>query len=105
MTPAEVAPPGATYKGLHTVRATSSGKKGWAHLCQSHPGTMRRCYMDLADRPFPKLATPRHHRLRGRKLRDFWEWEVGGGERVRYKAGADGSPVVVYAGPSPSDTH
>ena len=39
------------------------------------------------------------------RLKDFWEWEVGGGERVRYKRGPDGAPVVVYAGPAPSDTH
>lgn len=66
---------------------------------------MRRCYIDLADRPFPTLPTPRHHRLKGKRLRDFWEWEVGSGERVRYKRGPDGEPVVVYAGPAPSDTH
>ena len=117
MTPAEVAPPGAAYTGIHKVRATATaknkafsvdvpaGKKAWAHLCKSHAGVMRRCYIDLADNPFPKLPTPRHHRLKGKRLRDFWEWEVGGGERVRYKAGADGSPVVVYAGPAPSSTH
>lgn len=105
MTPSEVSAPGTSYKGVHTVRATARGKKGWEHLCRSHAGTMRRCYVDLADHPFPRLPTPRHHRLQGKKLRDFWEWEVGGGERVRYKAGPDGSPVVVYAGPAPSDTH
>jgi hypothetical protein len=42
--------------------------------------------------------------LKGR-FREFWEWEVGGGERVRYKKHSDGNPVVVYAGPSPADTH
>ena len=92
MTPAEVAPPGAPYTGLHKVRATSSAKKGWAHLCKSHAGVMRRCYIDIADAPFPKLPAPRHHQLKGKKLRDFWEWEVGGGERVRYKVGPTGHP-------------
>lgn len=80
-------------------------QRGWEHLCRSHPGTMIRCYVDLADHPFPAARTRRHHRLQGKRLRDFWEWEVGGGERVRYKRGPDGNPVVVYAGPAPSDTH
>lgn len=69
---------------------------------------MRRCYVELADKPFPRTQLPRHHRLKGR-LRDFWEYEVGGGERVRYKMGEKGEAkncaVVVYAGPAPSDTH
>jgi hypothetical protein len=34
-----------------------------------------------------------------------WEYEVGGGERIRYKERADGDPVVTYAGPAPPDTH
>ncbi len=65
---------------------------------------MRICYIELADRPFPAFPGPRHHALKG-KLRDFWEYEVGGGERVRYKRGNDGNPLVVYAGSAPSDTH
>ena len=65
---------------------------------------MRDCYIELADHPFPVFPRSRHHPLKG-KLRDFWEYEVGGGERVRYKRWNDGNPLVVYAGPAPSDTH
>ncbi len=104
----EVEPPGGSYDGTHTVWATNKGAKGWNKLCQSHAGTMRRCYIDLADHPFPQLPSPRHHRLKGR-LKSFWEWEVGGGSRVRYKPGeadeTEHDPVVVYGGPAPPDTH
>ncbi len=65
---------------------------------------MRDCYIELADHPFPVFPRSRHHPLKG-KLRDFWEYGVGGGERVRYKRGKDGNPLVMYAGPAPSDTH
>jgi hypothetical protein len=65
---------------------------------------MRRCYIELADNPFPPFPTPRHHEMKGR-LAGVWEYEVGGGERVRYKRGEDGQPVVIYAGPAPPDTH
>lgn len=101
----EVQPPGGSYAGTHRVWATNKGKKGWDKLCQSHATNMRRCYVDLADKPFPKLPSQRHHRLKG-KLKDFWEWEVGGGARVRYQAhDTSTDPVVVYGGPPPSDTH
>jgi hypothetical protein len=39
-----------------------------------------------------------------REEREPWELEVDGGERVRYKRGEDGDPVVVYAGPEPPDS-
>jgi hypothetical protein len=65
---------------------------------------MERVYRELADSPYPRTYSGRHHRMAGR-LGDFWEFEVGGGERVRYKRGADGDPVIVYAGPAPPDTH
>ncbi len=32
------------------------------------------------------MQTNRHHQLKG-KLKGFWEYEVGGGARVRYKRG------------------
>lgn len=101
----EVQPPGGTYAGKHRVWATNTGRKGWDKLCRSHTGAMRRCYIDLADSPFPKLPAPRHHRLKGR-LRDVWEWEVGGDSRVRYRHALEGpEPVVIYGGPAPPDTH
>jgi hypothetical protein len=104
VTPGELLPPGDPDPGLFKVWGTSSGRRGWAKLARSHPSPLRDCYHDLAHAPFPPRPTPRHHRLKGR-LREFWEWEVGGGERVRYKKHFDGNPVVVYAGPSPPDTH
>lgn len=64
---------------------------------------MRTCYIELADNPFPAFPESRHHRLKG-KLKEFWEYEVGGGERVRYKK-RDDDPLVVYGGPAPSGTH
>lgn len=100
----EVDPPQGTYEGEHKVHATGAGRRGWRKLCQNRPGPARRCYIDLADRPFPPFPTPRHHQLRG-NLKGFWEYEIGEGERVRYKKGEDGSPLIVYAGSSPPDTH
>lgn len=64
---------------------------------------MQRCYQELADNPFPPGQLSRHHRLKG-KLKDLWEYEVSGGDRVRYKRGADSDPLVIYAGSHPSDT-
>jgi hypothetical protein len=70
---------------------------------------MAKCYEELARNPCPSWPTARHHQLKGRKHAQgngpFWEYEVGGGERVRYKRGENGEAVVVYAGPSPPDTH
>lgn len=72
------------------------------------PGPMARCYEALANNPFPRFGTDRHHLLRGTRHRRgggvFWEYEVSGGERVRYKKGPEGDPTVVYAGPHPADT-
>lgn len=102
MSPKEVRPSGESYRGRHRVYATR--KREWEKLCQSRPAVMERVYRELADNPYPRTYAGRHHRMAGR-LRDFWEFEVGGGERVRYKRGADGDPVVVYAGPAPPDTH
>lgn len=65
---------------------------------------MARCYEDLTSAPFPKVPGERHHQLKA-NLREFWEWEVGGGSRIRYKQRDDGNPLVVYGGPAPSDTH
>jgi hypothetical protein len=65
---------------------------------------MRRRYIELADSPYPPGQLPRHHRLKG-KLKDFWEYEVTGGDRVRYRRGPNDDPVVTYAGSAPSDTH
>lgn len=55
---------------------------------------------------FPAGADHRHHQLKG-KLKGFWEYEVDGGARVRYKRGPEDRVIVlvVYAGPAPSDTH
>lgn len=99
----EVNPPGGKYAGKH--RVYSSVYRDWNKLCQNAPGPMRRCYVELADRPCPPGQLPRHHQLKGKKLKGFWEFEVTGGARVRYKRGGDGDPVVVYAGPAPPDTH
>jgi mRNA-degrading endonuclease YafQ of YafQ-DinJ toxin-antitoxin module len=67
---------------------------------------MRRCYIELADNPFPTMQTNRHHQLKG-SLKGFWEYEVDSGARVRYKRGPNDEIVVlvVYAGSAPSDTH
>lgn len=54
--------------------------------------------------PFPPGNLRRHHELKG-KLRGNWEYEVTGGERIRYKRSADGDPLITYAGPAPPDTH
>ncbi len=98
----EVHPPGVKYTGKHKVY--SSVYRAWLKLCQNAPGPMRGCYIELADNPYPRGQLPRHHRLKG-KLKHFWEYEVTGGDRVRYKRGADGNPLVVYAGSAPPDTH
>jgi hypothetical protein len=65
---------------------------------------METAYRELADNPFPPGPLKRHHQLKG-KLRGHWEYEVAGGERVRYKKGPGGDPLVTYAGPAPPDTH
>ncbi len=107
MSPREVQPPGNSYSGSYRVFSTK--KKAWDKLCQTYPGPMRGCYIALADSPFPPFPTPRHHQMHG-KLKDFWEYEVAGGVRVRYRRGdpgtiAAGCPIVVYAGTAPPDTH
>lgn len=103
MAPRELKPPRGTYEGKHRIYGTARGARGWQKLCQSKPGPMRRCYIELADRPFPPGQLPRHHRLKGR-LKGTWEYEVSGGDRVRYKRGPGGTPVVTYAGSHPADT-
>jgi hypothetical protein len=65
---------------------------------------MRRCYIELADNPFPPGQLPRHHQLKG-KLRGHWEYEVTGGDRVRYKPGPNREVVVTRAESAPGDTH
>jgi hypothetical protein len=110
VSPKDIAPPKGAKKGRHAVlAANTSRKKQWDKLCGSHPGAMVTCYMELATHPCPSWPTQRHHRLKGKKLSQgsgpFWEYEVGGGERVRYKQGPNGEAVVVYAGPAPPDTH
>jgi hypothetical protein len=102
MSPREVGPPGGTYDGRNKVY--SSVARDWTKLCQSKPGPMRRCYIERADNPFPPGQLRRHHRLK-RELKNFWEYEVAGGDRVRYKRGASGEVLVVYAGSAPPDTH
>jgi mRNA-degrading endonuclease YafQ of YafQ-DinJ toxin-antitoxin module len=37
--------------------------------------------MELADDPFPAVATCRHHQLKG-QLKGFWEYEVDSGARA-----------------------
>lgn len=103
MTPREVQPPRGTYKGRHKVYATARGSRGWERLCRSKPGPTRRCYIELADNPFPPGQQRRHHQMKG-KLKGTWEYEVAGGDRVRYKRGPKDGPVIVYAGPHPPDT-
>jgi hypothetical protein len=51
------------------------------------------------------VQTNRHHQLKG-KLKGFWEYEVDGGARVRYKRGPDDRVVVLvfYAGSAPRPT-
>lgn len=98
----EVSPPSGT-PSAGPFRVFASDERGWHNLCISHAGVMERVYADLTTAPFPVRRTRRHHRLFGR-LKDYWEWEVGGGARVRYKRGPDGNPVVVYAGSHPPDT-
>lgn len=106
MPPAEVPPPQNAVRGKHRIYATD--ERGWKKLCESRPNDMIRAYAEIANNPFPRVSLPRHHKLHGltKKLGgDHWEYEVGGGERIRYKAGPSGEIVVVYAGPAPSDTH
>lgn len=98
----EVGPPGGRYEGRH--RVFSSVARDWNRLCQNTPGPMRRCFVELADNPFPPGQLRRHHQLKGR-LKGLWEYEVTGGDRVRYKRGPGGEVVVVYAGSAPADTH
>jgi mRNA-degrading endonuclease YafQ of YafQ-DinJ toxin-antitoxin module len=99
----EVHAPKGRYKGRHKVFSTVY--RDWSKLCQNRPGPMRRCYVELADNPFPVMQAPRHHQLKG-KLKGFWEYEVDGGARVRYKRGPDDEVLVlvVYAGSAPPDT-
>lgn len=103
MTPDELKPPRGTYKGRHKVYGTARGERGWKRLCQSKPGPTRACYIEIADNPFPPSQLPRHHQMKG-KLKGAWEYEVSGGDRVRYKAGPNGDPLVIYAGSHPADT-
>lgn len=100
----EVNAPKGRYTGRHKLYCTVY--RGWNKLCQNRPGPMRRCYIELADKPFPPAPTNRHHQLKG-KLKGLWEYEVDSGARVRYKRGPDDRIIVlvVYAGPAPSDTH
>lgn len=110
MTPKVIAPPsGAKPRKFKVLAANTSARKQWDKLCKSHAGVMVKCYEELANNPCPAWPTPRHHQLKGKKHKQgngpFWEYEVGGGERVRYKRGPNGEAVVVYAGPAPADTH
>jgi hypothetical protein len=62
-----------------------------------------------ARSPQPRATRPqalKNFRLKG-KLKGFWEYEVDGGARVRYKRGPKDRVVVlvVYACPAPPDTH
>lgn len=102
MSPREVHPPGGKYAGRNAVFSTVA--QAWNKLCQNKPGPMRRCYIELADNAFPPGQLRRHHQLK-REFQGFWEFEVTGGDRVRYKRGPSGEVVVVYAGSAPSDTH
>jgi len=101
--PRELKPPRGAEAGKARIYGTSTGARGWERLCRSKPAAMKRYYAELTGNPFPPSPTPRHHRLKG-KLRNFWEYEVSGGDRVRHKRGPGGELVVVYAGSHPSDT-
>lgn len=103
MTPRELQPPRGRYKGKNKIYGTASGARGWVKLCQSKPGPMRSCYIELADNPFPPGQRRRHHQMKG-KLKGTWEYEVAGGDRVRYKGGPKGEVLVIYAGSHPADT-
>jgi mRNA-degrading endonuclease YafQ of YafQ-DinJ toxin-antitoxin module len=92
----EVHAPKGRYSGRHKVFCTVY--RDWSKLCHSRPGPMRRCYIELADNPFPGMQTNRHHQLKG-KLRGFWEYEIDGGARVRYKRGPDDRVVVLVVLP------
>ena len=91
MTPDELRPPRGVYEGKNKVHGTARGERGWRKLCQAKPGPMRRCYIALADAPFPPGQQRRHHEMKG-KLKGTWEYEVSGGDRVRYKPGPDAAP-------------
>lgn len=110
MTPKTIGPPKGAETGRRPVlAANTSRRKQWEKLCRSHAGAMATCYRELANNPCPSWPTPRHHQLKGKRHTQgkgpFCEYEVGCGERVRYKQGDNGEAVVVYAGPSPPDTH
>jgi mRNA-degrading endonuclease YafQ of YafQ-DinJ toxin-antitoxin module len=102
MPPREVHAPKGGYKGKHKIYSTV--KRAWDKLCQARPGPMRTCYIEIADNPFPPGHQRRHHQLKG-NLKGIWQYEVGGGERVWYKPGPDGQPIVTYAGSAPPATH
>lgn len=110
MSPREIAAPAGAKRGRHPVMAANnSRRKQWDKLCGSHRGAMADCYTELSQNPCPPWPSRRHHQLKGKRHTQghgpFWEYELGGGERVRYKRGARGEAIVVYAGPSPPDTH
>jgi mRNA-degrading endonuclease YafQ of YafQ-DinJ toxin-antitoxin module len=75
----EVHAPKGRYKGRHRVFSTVY--RDWSKLCQNRPGPMRRCYIELADNPFPAMQTNRHHQLKC-SLKGFWEYEVDSGAQL-----------------------
>lgn len=108
MTPKAIAKPKGAAGGPHPVMAANTSSRQWDVLCVARPTAMAVCYDELATNPCPKWPSRRHHQLKGKRFKQgngpFWEYEVGGGERVRYKQGARGEAVVVYAGAHPADT-
>ena len=61
----EVHAPKGRYSGRHKVHC--SVYRDWNTLCQNRPGPMRRCYIELANNPFPPMQTNRHHQLKGKQ--------------------------------------
>lgn len=112
MSPRPIPPPPGVTRGRFAVLAANTRKRNqWDRLRGSHGQAMSRCYEELSANPCLCIrpGSARHHQLKGKKFQQgagpFWEYEVGGGARVRYKRGTKGEAVVVYAGPAPADTH
>lgn len=82
--------------------------KGWEELCRQAPGNTRAAWTTMRERPAPRSASARHHRLSGPlatrdvtgRVMDRWQIEVTGAGRVWYLVDREKATVWIdYAGP------